>query len=760
MRMLLALLALCATMPGMAAQLTIDRLFDDPSLSGKEARGVQVAPTGDRVSFLRGREDDQFQLDLWQFDIKTGSMRLLVDSRRLVPREQLSDAEKARRERERTAAYHGILVYSWSPDGRRLLFPLGGELYLYDLDAASGEQAVRQLTHGGGDFIDPKISPRGRYVSFVSAQNLHVIDLRSGQDHALTHDGGGAIHEAEAEFVAQEEFSQTSGYWWAPDDSQIAFTRFDESNVSVARRFEVYPDHTEVVEQRYPAAGEANVRLQLGLVAADGKSAPRWISLGDNPDFYLPRVTWQPDGKHVTFQRLARDQKQLELISVDSATLAQTPLLTERSATWVSVNDDLRFLKRRRGFVWASEHSGYKQLYLYGLDGKLIRPLTAGNWDIDELLALDESANRVYFAANTERIEDRQIYTVPLDADASASHAAPPVRISEGDGWHDAKFGCEQEQATPCNARLYVDNWSDPLDPPQTSVRNAHGHLLAWIEHNLVDEQHPYWPYRDGQSVPEFGLLPAQDGQMLAWRMYKPAQFDPARRYPALIYVYGGPGLQLATNQWEAHNFFDYLARQGYVVFTLDNRGSARRGRRFSDPIKGQFGAVEVEDQLAGVRWLKQQPWIDDAHVGVFGWSYGGYMTLMLLSKAPAVFAAGVAVAPVTDWRIYDTAYTERYLGMPQENAAGYEDSGVFKWLAALSSPLLLMHGMADDNVLFTNSTRLMAALQTQGTPFRLMTYPGGKHGLSTPAMRKHAYHTIADFLDETLRDHSSVSAN
>jgi dipeptidyl-peptidase-4 len=560
--------------------------------------------------------------------------------------------------------------------------------------------------------------------------------------------------------VAQEEFSQPSGYWWAPDDSQIAFKRFDESAVTVARRFEVYPEHTEVVEQRYPAAGEVNVRLQLGLVATDGKSAPRWIDLGDNPDIYLPRVNWQPDGKHVTYQRLTRDQKQLQLISVDSATLRQTPLLTERSATWVTVSDDLRFLTRQRAFVWASDHSGYRHLYLYGLDGKLIRALTAGNWDVDEVLALDESANRVYFAANGERIEDSQIYTVPLDVDASARHAAAPVRISESDGWHDAKFGCEPEQARSCNAGLYVDTWSDPLDPPQTSVRNAHGQLLAWIEHNRVDAQHPYAPYRDGRSVPEFGLLPAQDGQMLAWRMYKPAQFDPSRQYPALVYVYGGPGEQLAANRWQAHNFSDYLARQGYVVFTLDNRGSPRRGRRFSDPIKGQFGAVEVEDQLAGVRWLKQQPWIDGAHIGVFGWSYGGYMTLMLLSKAPDEFAAGVAVAPVTDWRLYDTAYTERYLGMPQDNPAGYEDSGIFKWLPALRSPLLLMHGMADDNVLFSNSTRLMAALQTQGTRFRLMTYPGGKHGLSTPAMQKHAFHTIADFLDEQLRGHGGVSAN
>ena len=753
-QVLLALLTLCAAMPGMAAELSIDRLFDDPALSGKAAQGVQVSPGGDRVTFLRGREDDQFRLDLWQFDLKSGATRLLVDSKRLVPEEHLSDAEKARRERERTALYHGILDYSWSPDGKRLLFPLGGELYLYDLDA-DADHAVRQLTHGGGDIIDPKISPRGRYVSFVRGQNLHVIELASGRERALTHDGGGTVHEAEAEFVAQEEFAQSSGYWWAPDDSQIAFKRYDESAVPVARRFEVYADHTEVVEQRYPAAGETNARLKLGLVRPDGKSVPRWIGTGDNADIYLPRLNWLPDGKHLAYQRLSRDQKTLELLQVDAATLRQASLLTEHSSTWINVNDDLRLLTGQPAFVWVSERSGYKHIYLYGLDGKLIRPLTAGEWDIDAVLAVDESANRIYFGSNKERIEDSQVYTVPLDGAAAA-----PVRISQGDGWHSAKFGCNKELASGCKVGLYVDTWSDPLDPPQTSVRDADGKLLAWIEQNTLDGHHPYTPYRTDLRQPEFGTLPASDGQKLAWRMYKPAHFDPARRYPVLVYVYGGPGSQLGGNRWEPRGLFtQYLAQQGYVVFTLDNRGTPRRGRGFSDPIKNRLGTVEVDDQLAGVRWLKQQPWVDAAHVGVFGWSYGGYMTLMLLARASDQFAAGVAVAPVTDWHIYDTAYTERYLGTPQENAGGYEDSGVFKWLAGLRSPLLLVHGMADDNVLFSNSTRLMAALQAQGTPFRLMTYPGGKHGLSTPAMQKHVFHTIADFLDEKLRGGAPAAA-
>jgi dipeptidyl-peptidase 4 len=751
MRTFAALLMFVAALPAMAARLTIDRMFDDPALSGPQARGVEVAPDGERVTFLKGRADDQFRLDLWQFDLKTGATRLLVDSKQLVPDEQLSDAEKARRERERTALYHGILSYSWSPDGKHLLFPLGGELYLYDLDA-DADHAVRQLTHGGGDVLDPKVSPRGRYVSFVRGQNLHVIDLQTGVERGLTHDGGGTVHEAEAEFIAQEEFDQPSGYWWAPDDSLIAFKRFDEANVPIAKRFEVYADRTEVVEQRYPHAGEANAVVQFGLVAPDGSSAPRWIDTGANTDIYLPRLNWLPDARHLAYQRLSRDQKTLELLEVDTGSLKQTPLVTEHSATWINLNDDLRFLKRQPAFVWASERSGYKHFYLYGLDGKLIRPLTAGDWQIDKLLAVDESAGLVYFASNKDSIPEQQIYTVPLDNDAGAASAAAPRRISQDKGWHDPTFGCDEEAAAQCKVSLYVDTWSDAVTPPQTSVRGADGKLQAWIEHNEVDEHHPWAAYRADLAVPEFGTLPAADGQALGWRMVRPPHFDPAKRYPVVLYLYGGPTEQLATDAWEEKmQWSQYLAQQGTIVFTLDNRGTARRGRRYSDPIKNQFGAVEVQDQLTGIRWLKQQPWVDGARIGVFGWSFGGYMSVMMLAKASDQLAAGVAVAPVTDWRIYDTGYTERYLGTPQDNPAGYEASAVFKWLPGLRSPLFLAHGMADDNVLFTNSTRLMAALQTQGTQFRLMTYPGGKHGLSTPAMLKHLLHAVDDFYKEKL---------
>jgi dipeptidyl-peptidase-4 len=284
------------------------------------------------------------------------------------------------------------------------------------------------------------------------------------------------------------------------------------------------------------------------------------------------------------------------------------------------------------------------------------------------------------------------------------------------------------------------------------SVNGPDGARLAWIEENRLDAHHPYWPYRDGHVTPEFGHISAADGQDLHYELMKPPGFDARRHYPVFIDVYGGPTVQQVQRRWNSHFFDEYMARQGYVVFMLDNRGSARRGRAFADPIYGRLGEIEVRDQLAGVRWLQQQPWVDAHRVGVFGWSYGGYMTLMLLAKGSDLIAAGAAVAPVTDWRLYDTCYTERYLRRPADNPQGYADSGVLSALDGLRSPLFLAHGMADDNVLFVNSTRLMSALQQRGTQFELMTYPGAKHGLSTPQMKTHVYTAIQRFMDEHLK--------
>ena len=725
-----------------AERLTIERIFSDPDLNGPTPRALKIAPDGTRVTFLRGRSDDQNQLDLWEYGIASGKTHRLVDSMTIGEQKQLSDTEKARRERERIAQLKGIVSYRWAPDGHALLFSVGERLWLYDLSVKAGTP-LRALTAKGIDVSDAKVSPKGGFVSYVSAQNLHVVDLASGRDLALTVDGRGPIHNGEAEFVAQEEMARSAGYWWAPDDSAIAFERYDESGVDEVKRTEVHADRSETISQRYPAAGRPNVTVKLGLVTPQG-GATRWVDLGANADIYLARVAWLPDSRRISFQRESRDQRRLDLVAVDVASLCQQTLLSETSATWINLHDDLRFLKDEDAFVWATERGGYAHLAVFGLDGALRRTLTRGDWDVDKLLDLDEKNGKVYFAANRDDPLQAQIYAARLDG----IDARNPTRLSKGEGWHDAVFGE--------NAAAYIDTFSNPATPPQVSLHLADGSRIAWIEHNELKPGHPYWPYRDSLVGPEFGTLKSDDGQDLYYRVYKPLGFDASQRYPVFMTYYGGPGSQYVKRNWGNH-IEQYMAEQGYVVFAMDNRGAPRRGRKFSDAIFKQLGKPEIADQLVGVGWLKSQPWVDVNHIGLFGWSYGGYQTLILLAKAGAEFAAGVAVAPVTDWTLYDTHYTERHLDTPQHNRQGYKLSGVLHWLDGLKSDkLLLVHGMADDNVLFSNSTKLMADLQQRGTQFLLMTYPGAKHGLSTPALKKHVYTMIADYFDEKLKPASA----
>ncbi|HEX4854148.1 S9 family peptidase [Arenimonas sp.] len=717
--------------------LSLEAITGGAPLSGPSLMKPAISPDGSRVTFLQGKDTDRFQLDLWEYAIADGERRLLVDSAVVLPGDEvLSDEEKARRERQRIAAFRGIVEYQWAPDGKALLFPLGGELYLYDLGEGVADP-VRKLTSGTGFATDPKVSPRGGYVSFVRDRNLWVIDLATGRERALTTDGSEVIGNGVAEFVADEEMGRHTGYWWAPDDSAIAFARIDASPVPIQKRPEVYADRTEIVEQRYPAAGDPNVRISLHVASLrDGRVTD--VDLGKEADIYLARVNWR-GADRVTFQRQSRDQRRLDLVEATLATGSQRVLLTETSETWVPLHDGLRFLADGR-FLWLSERSGFEHLYLHDADGKPLRALTSGEWTVDALLGVDEAAGFAYVSGTRDSPLENHVYAVPLAG-------GEPRRLTREAGMHQAVFSA--------NAAVFVDLWSNPETPPQTELLRADGTKLATLVANdLADPAHPYAPYRAAHRPVEFGQLEAASGETLHYSLIKPAGFDPAKKYPVVVYVYGGPAAQTVTRAWPGRAdalFNQYLAQNGYVVFSLDNRGTPRRGAKFGGALYGKQGTVEVEDQKLGVDFLRRQPWVDGARIGVHGWSNGGYMTLMLLAQASDHYACGIAGAPVTDWALYDTHYTERYMDHPAANPEGYRVASVFTHLDGLRSKLLLVHGMADDNVLFTNSTKLMSELQKRGTPFELMTYPGAKHGL-TGADALHRYRLSEAFLARCLK--------
>jgi dipeptidyl-peptidase-4 len=732
-----------------AGDLTVERLFDAPDLQGPSLRQTRFSPDGKLVTYLRGRDDAPAVYDLWAYDIAAGRHRLLVDSRVLSPAEEtLSAEEEARRERQRIAALRGIVEYQWAPDSRALLFPLGGDLYHYDLAQPAGK-AVRRLTATESYETDPQYSPRGRYVSFIRDQDLYAVEVATGAERRLTTGGGGLISHGVAEFIAQEEMSRNTGYWWSPDENHIAYTRVDESPVAELERFEIGAEGVRVFQQRYPATGAANAEVRLAILALE-TGAVAWPDLGQE-DFYLARVAWFPEGTRLLVQRQSRDQKRLDVLSYAVTGGEARELFSERSDTWVELHDDLYFLPERREILWASQRSGHNHLYLYDYGGMLKGAVTAGDWDVigewnaPAVRGIDERRGRVYFMSTLKTPLERQLYVTDLDV----ATARAPVALTSADGWHNVTMARD--------ARRFLLGYSDPARPPQVSLHDATGKRLAWLVENPLDADHPYAPYLDRHVLPEFGTLPAADGTPLHWQMVKPAGYEPGKRYPAVLLVYGGPTVQTVTRRWgerRGGQTAQLFTQRGYVVFALDNRGSGGRGQKFTEALYRRLGGVEVTDQLAGIAWLKQQPFVDPARVGVFGWSYGGYMTLMLMSQSPGTFAAGVAGAPVTDYRLYDTHYTERYLGTPQENPEGYRLSNVLTYAGELRDRLLLMHGMADDNVLFTNTTLLIPTLVASGRPFEVVPYPGSRHAaLSFRETGIHAWKTILDFFDRYLKE-------
>ena len=724
MSVVVALLALVLPALATAERLSVERLFRAPDLAGERLRAARISPDGKLVAYLKSAADNKDRLDLWAYDLRTRQHRLLIDARALLPPggETLSPEEAARRERQRSSALSGIVEYAFAQDSHRLLVPLGGDLYLYDLSLPAA-QALHRLTQTVAFETDARFSPQGRYISFIRDQTLWVLALATGQETAISPLGAGLVSYGMAEFIAQEEMDRDTGYWWSPDDTRLAYTRVDESPVSETQRFEINATDVKVVSQRYPYTGSANATVTLFVASVNTPAAAVAVDLGA-ADHYLARVQFLPASQRLAVQRQSRDQRQLDLLLVDATTGTTRTLLTEHSDHWVPLHDDLHFLKRTPRFIWASDRTGYRHLYLYDLDGRLIRPLTQGEsmtvGDTPEsgLRGVDERQGWVYFTSNAAAHIQRQLYRVRLD------RAGPPERITQAAGWHSVRMADD--------ASVFLDQYSSHTAPPSVTLRAADGRELQTLVRNALVPGHPYYPYLDQRATPEYGQLLARDGQTLNYQLITPPHRQPGKRYPAIVYVYGGPHSQNVSDSWGGNwqLFHQLLASEGFVVFVLDNRGSGSRGERFEAASWHHLSDVEVEDQVKGVDYLRSLPFVDGQHVGIFGWSYGGYMALQTVLRAPGSFAAAVAGAPVTDWRLYDTHYTERYLGTPQGNAAGYQSADVLTYARSLSRPLLLIHGMADDNVLFQNSTLLMKALQDANRPFELMTYPGGKHGL------------------------------
>ena len=716
-----------------SADLTMERVFASPDLNGPVATATRFSPDGGLITFLQGKEEDASVRDLWAIDVDGGEPFMLVDSRALVPEErELSEAEIQLRERARISG-SGIVTYDWDAQGDALLFPLDGDVFYYDLES----NTARRLMETDAAETDSRISPNGRYVGFIRDQNLFVHNLDTNTARAITTGGGDTLSYGVAEFVAQEEMDRSTGYWFSRDDRFVAFAEVDESPIPVSYRVDIQGDGATIAEQRYPFAGDANVLIRLfieNLETGDRVEA----DLGPEQDIYLARANWAPDGR-LFVQRQNRAQTRLDLLAVDPETGASEILLTEIDPAWVNLTDDLTFLEDG-SFLWTSERTGFRHIYHYDADGGLATEVTSGEWQINAIEGMDTDSGRVHFSGWINDVRQRHLYAVSYAQDGDA-----PVQVTSGQGWWSGI-------SMSSDAQTFIGSFSGPMTPPNTALYDASGERLRWIEENALDDDHPYAPYLDDHISPERGAITASDGTELHYIMYLPTGFDSSREYPAIIHTYGGPGVgRRARMVWESLQD-QIFPQSGYIYFKLDNRGSPDRGHAFETALHRAMGGVEVEDQLAGLAFLRSLDFVANDRIGIWGWSYGGYMSLMTPLQAPGEFAAAVAGAPVTDWALYDTHYTERYMGTPQNNPDGYFQSSVFAHLDGWETPTLLMHGMADDNVVFQNSTRLFNVLQERDLPFEMMTYPGQRHGIRGEMRGRHRTRTILEFFDRHLQ--------
>jgi len=617
--------------------------------------------------------------------------------------EELSREETLRRERQRIQE-KGITQYVVAEKADVVVFAYGGDLFL----VRPGQDPLR-LTATPDAEVDPRLSPDGTRLAFVRRDDLFVMDLATRAEVRLTEGAREGVTHGVAEYIAQEEMDRPSGFWWSPDGSRLAYTEVDETGMPVYPIVHQGGPAWDVEPHRYPFAGGPNARVRLGILPADG-GRTIWLDLapGDQ-EFYLARVAWDRDGSGLLAQVESRDQKTLRLVRFDAATGEPTRLLEDRSESWIDLHDDLKILADGR-FLWSSERSGFRHLELRARDGALLRPLTSGDWPVDALAGVDEARGLVYFTAGKDNPLQRLLYRVPLDGGAIERVAGEP-------GFHAATF-------SPDGA-LFVDVHDSATTPPRVLLKEGSGRTLRTIDANDDPEVKDL-----ALRPPRFVTLRAADGTVLHGAIYAPPRPAPGRRYPAIVRVYGGPTDQTVKDSWDlTHDLrAQYLSEHGYVVFRLDNRGTIRRGKRFETALARHLGSVEVEDQTAGARYLASLPYVDGKRLGIYGWSYGGYMAARCLMMAPEIFRAAVAGAPVTDWEGYDTHYTERYMGTPRENPEGYRDSSLLPLASRLQGRLLIIHGMVDENVHFRHTARLIDALNAAQRPYELLIFPEERH--------------------------------
>jgi len=624
-------------------------------------------------------------------------------------------------------------------NGKAVLYILGGDLFLVELN----KSIVRRLTHSSLQESSPAFSPDGKWVSFIRGNDIHAVEWEIGEEKILTTGATDSLLNGPLSWVYWEEiYNHTSvPYSWAPDSSALAYLQTDESEVSISTFVNFEPATQNIIRQRYPKAGQANPKVRLGIVELSSAKTT-WIDCGQYE--YIARFNWLRDSKRISVQTLNRKQSVLKLVFADRNSGKSNLILTERQSSWINLNDSLFFLKNGEEFIWMSERDGYQHLYLYKLDGQLIRQLTKGEFMVQSstgrlvdlnsgLEGVDEEKKTVYFTSNKQSQRERHLYRIHLDGSGLE-------KLSQGIGIHASLFSPDMT--------CYLESYSNSKNPPSLTLRKVGGSIISTITPSakpIIDQYNI--------SFPEFHTFEADDGLELPAMLTKPAHFDPDKKYPVVIYIYGGPGSQQVLDSWPRFMaWYGTLAQEGFFEVVLEVRAGMGKNKALeTSDYRHAYGMQNVKDILAGVQWLKSLPYIDSDNIGIWGWSGGGCTTLYTTTHTD-VFKAAISIAPVSDWHFYDTIYTERYLSTPQDNPEGYRETSSVLAAKNLKTRLLIVHGTYDDNVHPQNTLAFMDQLIKHNIKFESMVYPWRKHGIRDDAARIHLYSMMLDFWKRNLK--------
>jgi dipeptidyl-peptidase-4 len=730
-------------------QLTIEQIFAEGGITGRAPETIKWSPDGARVSFVQ-RDDAGEHGELWYVDAVTGEREILASETKLSQLAPPASKIKDEREKDRVTRHH-VAAYLWSPDSRHLLFESLGQLWYYSLDTGTAVP----LTSSPDPSQDPKFSPDGKRLAYVRKHNLYVHPVsgeegerpltreekEKDKDRDRDKDKEDNILNGEVDWVYAEELDVRSNYFWSPEGREIIFLQMDETRVPTYPITDWLPTHPRVEQEKYPKVGDPNPSVRLGVVGTNG-GKPRWIKLTDDDDTYVPRFGWIREG-WAWAEVLNRKQDTLDLYFIDAKSGKSRKVLTESAPdAWVNVNDDFRVLKSDgksdARFLWTSWRDGHTHIYLYSFnasdplisDAKLERQLESGDYEVLAIGGVDDASGMVFFTANKGDPRQEKLFSVKLDGSAMQA-------LSSEDGNYEANFADD--------GKHFVETHSTTLMPPRISMCAPAGPCRKiWEARSVADY---------GPIAPKMMEFKAEDGTVLYGELILPRQADASQKIPLIVYIYGGPAGQTVQDSWGGTTplFHQILANEGFAIFSVDNRGTPNRGKKFAATIRLQQGGIELKDQLTALDQLYAQfPQLDRDRTGIWGWSGGGSMTLYALTHSDR-FKAGIPVAPVTNWRNYDSIFTERYMGLLKDNASAYDDS-IVSAAGSLHGSLLLVHGTSDDNVHFQNTIQMTDALIRAGKQFRLMAYPNKTHGIAGTATRTQLFHMMEDFWNKELK--------